>query len=184
LIRYPYKIFYRINGGAVEILHVHHAVRRPPWGLEREIASTFQGHAFSHKIPPKNTAIRSTWGENIALMKPALASWFALAVLGGSAQAQQAVKIRGSWVAPVANWASILLEKKDLARHLGKSYVFEPVRYAGTPPMVTALANNELEISNLAYSTLAIAIQNAGMDDLRVIADEFRDGVEGWDSQE
>jgi ABC-type nitrate/sulfonate/bicarbonate transport system substrate-binding protein len=87
-------------------------------------------------------------------------------------------------VAPVANWASILLEKKDLARHLGKSYTFEAVRYAGTPPMVTALANNELEISNLAYSTLAIAIQNAGMDDLRVIADEFRDGVEGYYSQE
>jgi NitT/TauT family transport system substrate-binding protein len=62
--------------------------------------------------------------------------------------------------------------------------VFEPVRYAGTPPMITAIANNELEISNLAYSTLAIAIQNAGMDDLRVIADEFRDGVEGHYSQE
>jgi NitT/TauT family transport system substrate-binding protein len=105
-------------------------------------------------------------------------------MLGSSAQAQQPIKIRGSWVAPVANWASILLEKKDLAKHLGKSYVFEPVRYAGTPPMITAIANNELEISNLAYSTLAIAIQNAGMDDLRVIADEFRDGVEGHYSQE
>ncbi len=67
---------------------------------------------------------------------------------------------------------------------LGKSYVFEPVRFAGTPPMITALANNELEIASLAYSTLAIAIQNAGMDDLRVIADEFRDGVDGWYSQE
>ena len=25
LIRYPYKIFYRVSGGTVEILHVHHA---------------------------------------------------------------------------------------------------------------------------------------------------------------
>ena len=50
--------------------------------------------------------------------------------------------------------------------------------------MVTALANGELEVANLAYSTLAIAIENAGMDDLRVIADEFRDGVEGYYSQE
>lgn len=119
------------------------------------------------------------------LFKSALIGAIAAAVIGiPAAPAQQPVKIRGSWVAPVANWASILLEKKDLARHLGKSYVFEPVRFAGTPPMVTALANNELEISNLAYSTLAIAIQNAGMDDLRVIADEFRDGVEGYYSQE
>jgi toxin ParE1/3/4 len=27
--RYPYKIFYRIAADAVEILHVHHAARRP-----------------------------------------------------------------------------------------------------------------------------------------------------------
>ena len=60
----------------------------------------------------------------------------------------------------------------------------EPVRFAGTPPMITALANNELEISNLAYSTLGIAIQNAGLDDLRIIADEFQDGVDGYYSQE
>ena len=56
---------------------------------------------------------------------------------------------------------------------MGRSYTMEPVRYAGTPPMVTALASGELEIANLAYSTLGIAIKNAGMDDLRVIAHEF-----------
>jgi NitT/TauT family transport system substrate-binding protein len=105
----------------------------------------------------------------------------ALASLGAApaAIAQQPVKIRVSWVAPVSNWASILLEKKDLAKHLGKSYTMEPVRYAGTPPMVTALASGELEVANLAYSTLAIAIKNAGIDDLRVIAHEFRDGAPG-----
>jgi plasmid stabilization system protein ParE len=27
LIRYPYKIFYRISNGTVEVLHVHHAAR-------------------------------------------------------------------------------------------------------------------------------------------------------------
>ena len=109
----------------------------------------------------------------------------AAALFGADAgQSAEPVKIRLSWVAPITNWASIMLEKKELARHLGKSYTLEPVRFAGTPPMVTALANGELEVANLAYSTLAIAIQNAGMDDLRVIADEFRDGVEGYYSQE
>jgi len=87
-------------------------------------------------------------------------------------------------VAPVSNWASIVLEKKDLAKHLGKSYTLEPVRYQGTPPMITAIANNELEVSNLAYSSLAIAIENAGLDDIRVIADEFQDGVPGYYTQE
>jgi len=112
-----------------------------------------------------------------------LAGLCALA-LTGAAAAQTPVKIRVAWVAPVSNWASILLEKKDLAKHLGKSYTLEPVRFAGTPPMITALATGELEVANLAYSTLALAIQNAGIDDLRIIADEFRDGAPGYYSQE
>lgn len=31
LIRYPYKIFYRVADEAVEILHIHHAARKDPW---------------------------------------------------------------------------------------------------------------------------------------------------------
>ena len=108
-----------------------------------------------------------------------------LCVIGfAGATNAEPIKIRNSWVAPVTNWASILLEKKDLAKHLGQSYVMEPVRFGGTPPMITALANNELEISNLAYSTLGIAIENAGLSDLRIVADEFQDGVAGYYSQE
>lgn len=30
LIRYPYKIFYRIGPDAVDILHIHHAARQEP----------------------------------------------------------------------------------------------------------------------------------------------------------
>jgi sulfonate transport system substrate-binding protein len=103
----------------------------------------------------------------------------AATAMTGAAQSEP-VKIRMAWVAPVSNWASIILEKKDLAKHLGKSYTVETVRFAGTPQMITAIANGELEISNLAYSTLPLAIQNANLDDMRVIADEFQDGVEGY----
>ena len=119
------------------------------------------------------------------VLKVLLPTLAAVTMFGATAaQSADPVKIRASWVAPVSNWASILLEKKDLARHLGKSYVLDPVRYQGTPPMITALANGELEIANLAYSTLGIAIQNAGLDDIRVIADEFRDGMPGHYTQE
>jgi NitT/TauT family transport system substrate-binding protein len=112
-------------------------------------------------------------------VKMLLAALAAMVLAGAPAGAQQPVKIRLAWVAPVSNWGSIWLEKKDLAKHLGKSYTVEPVRYKGTPPMVTALASGELEVANLAYSTLGIAITNAGLEDLRVIAHEFRDGVPG-----
>jgi sulfonate transport system substrate-binding protein len=109
-----------------------------------------------------------------------LAALFAI-WLAGTAGAQP-VTIRDGWVAP-GNWASIWLQKKNLAKHFGQSYVMEPVHYVGTPPMITALATNEVEVTNLAYSTLGIAIGNAGLDDLRVISDEFQDGVPGWYSQ-
>jgi NitT/TauT family transport system substrate-binding protein len=119
------------------------------------------------------------------ILQLALAGVCALGLFGsGAANSAEPVKIRMSWVAPVANWASILLEKKDLAQHMGKSYTLEAARYQGTPQMITAIANNELEVSNLAYSSLAIAIENAGLDDLRVIADEFQDGVAGYYSSQ
>jgi sulfonate transport system substrate-binding protein len=118
------------------------------------------------------------------LSKLALAGVCALGLFGLGAANAEPVKIRMSWVAPVANWASIILEKKDLAKHMGKSYTLETIRFRGTPPMITAIANNELEVSNLAYSTLAIAINNAGLDDIMVIADEFQDGVPGYFSEQ
>jgi sulfonate transport system substrate-binding protein len=117
------------------------------------------------------------------LRKLALAAC-ALGLLGTGAAKAEPVKIRMSWVAPLANWASIIMEKKDLAKHMGQSYVLETVRYPGTPQMIAAVANNELEVASLAYSSLTIAIDNAGLDDLRVIADEFQDGQPNTFSQE
>jgi sulfonate transport system substrate-binding protein len=117
-------------------------------------------------------------------LKFVLAALAASAALGAGSAQSEPVKIRTAWVAPVSNWASIVLEKKDLAKHLGKSYTLEAVRFAGTPPMITAIANGELEVANLAYSTFPLAVQNANLDDLRVIADEFQDGVAGFHSNE
>ena len=117
-----------------------------------------------------------------------LAAAVAAVVFGAGAfdvaRAADPVKIRLSFVVPGSNSASLLMEKKDLAKHLDKSYRLEITRFAGTPPMVTALAAGELDIANLAYPTLPIAIQNAGIDDLRVISDDFQDGNPGHYSNE
>jgi sulfonate transport system substrate-binding protein len=114
----------------------------------------------------------------------AVAMLLALATGAASVANGEPVKIRTAYVVPVANWASLFLAKKELAKHLGGSYVFEDVRFNGTPPMITALAAGELEIGDLAYSSLALAVENAGMDDLRVISDEFQDGVDGYYTDE
>jgi ABC-type nitrate/sulfonate/bicarbonate transport system substrate-binding protein len=113
------------------------------------------------------------------LLKLALAGVCALGLTAAAAKAEP-VKIRMSWVAPLANWASILLEKKDLMQHLGKSYTLETIHFRGTPPQITALANNELEVASLAYSSFPIAVANAGLSDLQVVADEFQEGVPGY----
>src|SRR5438093_892747 len=174
-------------GTLICALTIDHVGRRPWFAVSFVAAPLARTVAACHR-PARSAHSREKRADR---RRPMRVPRLVFAILGaaalfsvGAAQAAEPVKIRLSWVAPVTNWASIMLEKKDLARHLGKSYTLEPTRYAGTPPMVTALANGELEIANLAYSTLAITIENAGMADLRIIADEFRDGVEGYYSQE
>jgi NitT/TauT family transport system substrate-binding protein len=115
------------------------------------------------------------------LLKFALAGACALGIIGlNPANSAEPVKIRMSWVAPLANWGSVVLEKKELMKHLGKSYTLSSSRYQGTPQMIAAIANNELEVASLAYSSFAIAVDNAGLSDLRVIADEFQEGKAGY----
>ena len=60
----------------------------------------------------------------------------------------------------------------------------EPSRYQGTPPMITALSVGELDVGVLGFSSINLAVQNAGMTDLRVFADEFQDGVQGYATNE
>jgi sulfonate transport system substrate-binding protein len=117
-------------------------------------------------------------------LKLALAGMSMLGLFAATSAGAEPVKIRLSWIVPVSNWGSLLLEKKDLAKHLGQSYMLETTRFAGTPPLITALAAGELDIAGLTFSTLPIAIQNAGLDDLRVLTDEFQDGNPGYYSNE
>ena len=113
------------------------------------------------------------------IIKAFAAGVIAAAIVGGQALAQAPVKIRLSWIVPASNIASILFLKDGVAKHLGKTYTSESIRYQGTPPMITALAVNELDVGTLNYSSIGLGIQNAGMDDLRIFAGEFQDGVPG-----
>jgi len=94
------------------------------------------------------------------------------------------VTIRDGWIVPVTNLASIQFAKDGVAKHNGQSYVMEPVRFQGSPQMMTALATGELEIALLAFSSFSIGIENAGMNDFRIIADEVRDGADDYYSHE
>jgi sulfonate transport system substrate-binding protein len=109
----------------------------------------------------------------------------ALSVAAGSVTASaEPLKLRLSYIVPVSNWATMLVKKPDLAHHLGKSYTLEAVHFGSTPLLITALNAGELDIANLGFTTLPVAIANAGMNDLRIISDELQDGVPGYYSNE
>ena len=88
--------------------------------------------------------------------------------------------LRIGWVVAGADIATLMFEKPGLAPHAGKSYVPELIHFQGTSTEMTALATGELDVAALAYSTFALGVVNAGMEDLRVIGDVFQDGVPGY----
>ena len=107
----------------------------------------------------------------------------ALALLGlgpAPAQAAEPYRLRIGWVVAGADLATLMFAKPGLAVHAGKSYIPELIHFEGTSTAMQALATGELDTAALAYSTFAIGIVNAGMEDLRVIADGFQDGVPGY----
>ncbi len=110
-----------------------------------------------------------------AILPPLLAG----ATLPGLARAAEPVRIRVGWVVATTQITPVLLEKKALLRHHGKSYIFEPLHFEGSTPQIPALASRELEIAALAYSSFPLAIQNAKLD-VKLIADMFQDGVPGY----
>ena len=98
----------------------------------------------------------------------------------GSTRAAEPYHLRIGWVVTPADLVTLMFVKPGLAPHAGKTYIPELTHFVGTPTEMTALATGELDCAALAYSTFALGIQNAGISHLRVIADEFQDGVPGY----
>jgi NitT/TauT family transport system substrate-binding protein len=119
------------------------------------------------------------------------AKWVAAALIGCGLAASStawadAFPIRVGWVQTPGHMAPIIeaLGKKhpEIFKHLGKSYLLQPVHFNGTTPQIQAQAINELEIASQATSALALAITNARLD-LRIVADVVADGHEGYFSE-
>ena len=87
------------------------------------------------------------------------------------------VSLKIGWITVPISLVPIFEAKKDVTKHYGKSYTLQAIHFAGTTPQITALASGDLDIAELSYSSVALAIQNAHMDDLRMIADSLQDGV-------
>jgi NitT/TauT family transport system substrate-binding protein len=107
-----------------------------------------------------------------------------LVAASGPVRAAEPLKLRIAWAVVPAQLTSVLFAKTDLLRHYGKSYTVEAIHFRGSTPQITALAAGELDFAALAYSSFALAIQNAHMNDLRVVSDLYQDGVPGYYSNQ
>jgi sulfonate transport system substrate-binding protein len=88
--------------------------------------------------------------------------------------------IRIGWVVVPPELTPVLFAKEGVARHYGKSYVLQASRFQASSQIVTALASGELDLAPLTFSTFATLVLNARVTDVRIIADEFQDGVEDY----
>jgi NitT/TauT family transport system substrate-binding protein len=108
-----------------------------------------------------------------------LAALVPFGAMQASAAADEPVKIRVGWLLVPAEITPILFPVPGIARHAGKSYVLESLRFQGSSLLTDAMASGELDIAPFGYSSFALALENAHLSDLKIIADEDRDGVGG-----
>ena len=105
-------------------------------------------------------------------------------LLSGNAARAEPLKIRIGWIVTPAELTPYMFAKDSIAVHNGVSYTLEPIHFQGTSLEVNAVESGELDIAPFGSSSFAIAVVNAGMKDLRILADEVEDGVPGWSGPE
>jgi NitT/TauT family transport system substrate-binding protein len=103
---------------------------------------------------------------------------FLAVLLAASCAKAEPVKLRYAWVTS-SDAPFLMLAKTGLARHEGVTYTLEPTHFQGSPAVLTALAAGEVDLFGAGFSMLPIAVLNAGMGDIRIIADLFQDGAPG-----
>ena len=137
--------------------------------LPRDARNSMRGLAGGHPASSRGAAFGGTLMRGSKfLIAPLFAAL--LALLAGSAGAEP-LKLRVGWVLVPAEITPILFPDPTVARHFGKSYVIESLRFQGSSLYTQALAAGELDIAPFGYSSFALAVENAHLDDLRIILD-------------
>jgi sulfonate transport system substrate-binding protein len=89
-------------------------------------------------------------------------------------------EIRIGWITAPASMVPLLFLKPGIAKHHGKSYAFDPIHFGSSTLQITAISQGEIDIASFGYTSFPLAIQNGGLTDLRIIADEIQDGAPGY----
>ena len=113
-------------------------------------------------------------------MRAALLTSFLLLAAAAAPAAADPIKIRVGYQATPEKFAPFLAHRQDIVPHLGTSYELEALGFQASTMEITALAAGDLDFALLGYSSFGIAVDAAKMEDLRLVFDNFRDGVDGW----
>lgn len=114
----------------------------------------------------------------------ALVAGLAIGFGATTARSADPVKIRIGWIATPGQLVAIMFDPPGVATHHGITYDWEPIHFQASPEQITSLAAGDLDIATLGYSSVTFAIVNAGLSDLRIIADEFQNGAKGYFSSQ
>jgi NitT/TauT family transport system substrate-binding protein len=90
--------------------------------------------------------------------------------------------VRLGWVVAPGSTAALLMMKPDASSHRDVTYKFEPMHFTSTAVELVPLASGQVDIIDMSYSAVGAAIENAHLTDLRIIADEIQDGVDGHEN--
>lgn len=117
-------------------------------------------------------------------MKPMawLVSLLALAIglAGDPARGAEPVKIRVAWTVVPFEVVPVLFTTQGVMKHLGTSYTVEFPHFQSSSSMFTSLASGDIDLASMSAFTFTSAIERAGMNDLRIVSDEYQDGVDGY----
>lgn len=116
------------------------------------------------------------------LIRIAVLGFVVAALAAPPAARAEPLKIRIGWSTMPGHMIPVLFQNPNILRHLGNSYVVEPILFRGSSPQLTALAAGEIDVMTSSSGTLALAVTNANLD-VKVIADCFQEGVPGYHSE-
>jgi len=100
-----------------------------------------------------------------------------LMVLWAAAAQADPLVIRSGFTVATSGYGPLVLEAKPVLKHFGTSYILEPTHFRSTSLELSALAAGEVDIISIAFSSFAVAVLNAQLDDIRIVADGNQDGV-------
>jgi sulfonate transport system substrate-binding protein len=117
--------------------------------------------------------------RSLAALAAAAAFW-----CGAGAAAADLPVIRVGWAVVPASLGPLFAVTPGIARNVGKTYTLDLVRFSATPQQMAGFAAGEIDIGSFSFSTMALAVENAGLTDLRIIDGIMSDGAHGAYSNE